>query len=111
MGERGGWDLERSTSRDSNSGCPKHNGAIYRRAAHTVINQELRKLKSLKQPASADFWVFSTFCCINWKQQVEKTQKYAEAGCLKPGVTKFGPGGPVSLQILAPTLIKHTWSS
>ncbi len=27
------------------------------------------------------------------------------------GVTKFGPGGPVSLQSLAPTLIKHTWSS
>ncbi len=29
----------------------------------------------------------------------------------RPGVTKFGPGGPVSLQSLAPTLIKHTWSS
>ncbi len=27
---------------------------------------------------------------------------------LKSGVTKFGPGGPVSLQSLAPTLIKHT---
>ncbi len=26
----------------------------------------------------------------------------------KAGVTKFGPGGPVSLQSLAPTLIKHT---
>ncbi len=25
----------------------------------------------------------STFCCINLKQQVEKTQKSAEAGCLK----------------------------
>ncbi len=25
---------------------------------------------------------FSTFCCINLKQQVEKTQKSAEAGCL-----------------------------
>ncbi len=49
------------------------------------------KLKSLSQPASADFWVFSTyfsgnfstFCCINLKQEVEKTQKSAEAGCLK----------------------------
>ncbi len=30
---------------------------------------------------------------------------------VKAGVTKFGPGGPVSLQSLAPTLIKHTWSS
>ncbi len=29
----------------------------------------------------------------------------------RTGVTKFGPGGPVSLQSLAPTLIKHTWSS
>ncbi len=29
----------------------------------------------------------------------------------RAGVTKFGPGGPVSLQSLAPTLIKHTWSS
>ncbi len=29
----------------------------------------------------------------------------------RPGVTKFGPGGPVSLQSLAPTLIKHTWTS
>ncbi len=28
--------------------------------------------------------------------------------CFRTGVTKFGPGGPVSLQILAPTLIKHT---
>ncbi len=26
----------------------------------------------------------------------------------RAGVTKFGPGGPVSLQNLAPTLIKHT---
>ncbi len=33
------------------------------------------------------------------------------AGPSKTGVTKFGPGGPVSLQSLAPTLIKHTWSS
>ncbi len=29
----------------------------------------------------------------------------------RSGVTKFGPGGPVSLQSFAPTLIKHTWSS
>ncbi len=28
--------------------------------------------------------------------------------CNKSGVSKFGPGGPVSLQSLAPTLIKHT---
>ncbi len=41
--------------------------------------QKLRKLKSLRQPASG---VFSTFCCINWIQ-VEKTQKSPEAGCLK----------------------------
>ncbi len=49
------------------------------------------KLKSLRQPASADFWVFSTyflgnfstFCCINLKQEVEKPQKSAETGCLK----------------------------
>ncbi len=40
-------------------------------------------LKSWRQPASADFWVFSTFCCINLKQQVEKTHKSAEAGCLQ----------------------------
>ncbi len=32
-------------------------------------------------------------------------------GLTRAGVTKFGPGGPVSLQSLAPTLIKHTWSS
>ncbi len=48
-------------------------------------------LKILSQPAKADFCVFSTyflgnfstFCCINLKQEVEKTQKSAEAGCLK----------------------------
>ncbi len=48
--------------------------------------KKLGKLKSL-----ADFWVFSTyflgnfstFCCINLKQEVEKTQKSAEAGYLK----------------------------
>ncbi len=48
-------------------------------------------LKILSQPAKADFWFFSTyflgnfstFSCINLKQEVEKTQKSAEAGCLK----------------------------
>ncbi len=48
-----------------------------------VKNQKLRELKRLRQPASADFWVLSTFSCINLKQQVEKAQKSAEAGCLK----------------------------
>ncbi len=50
----------------------------------------MSQVKILRQPASADFWVlstyfyrrFSTFCCINLIQQVEKTQKSAEAGCL-----------------------------
>ncbi len=53
--------------------------------------KELSQLKNLRQPASADFCIFSTyfsgyfstFCCINLKQVVEKTQKSAEAGCLK----------------------------
>ncbi len=53
--------------------------------------KRLGKLKILSQPGSADFWVFSTyflgnfstFCCINLKQEVEKTQKSAEDGCLK----------------------------
>ncbi len=53
--------------------------------------KKLGYLKILSQPAKADFWVFSTyflgnfstFCCINLKQEVEKTQKSAEAGCLK----------------------------
>ncbi len=52
--------------------------------------KKLGYLKILSQPAKADFWVFSTyfswnfstFCCINLKQEVEKTQKSAEAGCL-----------------------------
>ncbi len=45
-------------------------------------------LKMLRQPASADVLStyfcrrFSTFCCINLKQQVEKTQKSAEAKIL-----------------------------
>jgi len=30
---------------------------------------------------------------------------------VKPGFLKLGPGGPLSLQGLAPTLIKHTWES
>ncbi len=45
--------------------------------------KRLGKLKILSQPASADFWVFSTYCCVNLKQEVEKTQKSAEAGWLK----------------------------
>ncbi len=53
--------------------------------------KKLGYLKILSQPAKADFWVFSTyflgnfstFCCINLKQEVEKTQKSAEAGCFK----------------------------
>ncbi len=57
----------------------------------TVKKKKLGYLKILSQPAKADFWVFSnyflgnfsTFCCINLKQEVEKTQKSAEAGCLK----------------------------
>ncbi len=54
---------------------------------YTVIKEKKKKLselESLRQPASADFlvfstyflgdfWVFSTFCCINLKQHVEKT--------------------------------------
>ncbi len=51
--------------------------------SNTVKNQKLRKLKSLRKPASGDFWVFSTFSCINWKQQVEKPQKSPEADWLK----------------------------
>ncbi len=57
----------------------------------TVKKKMLGYLKILSQPAKADFWVFSTyflgnvstFCCINLKQEVEKTQKSAEAGCFK----------------------------
>ncbi len=59
--------------------------------SYTVKKKKLGYLKILSQPAKADFWVFSTyflgnfstFCCINLKQEVEKTQKSAEAGCLK----------------------------
>ncbi len=65
--------------------------AIDGETAHTVKKKKLSQLKILRQPASADFWVFSTyflgnfstFCCINLKQEVEKTKKSAEAGCLK----------------------------
>ncbi len=38
--------------------------------------KKLSKLKSLRQPASADFWVFSTCCFKFIQQKVEKTQKY-----------------------------------
>ncbi len=38
----------------------------------------------------------------------EKNCKEFEVSSSTAGVTKFGPGGPVSLQSLAPTLIKHT---
>ncbi len=43
-------------------------------------------IKNLRQPASAelifvgDYLVFSTFCCINLKQQIEQAKKSAEAG-------------------------------
>ncbi len=59
-----------------------------------IIHRHCKKNKSwaylkLRQPL--DFWVlstyfcrrFSTFCCINLKQQVEKTKTSAEAGYLK----------------------------
>ncbi len=57
---------------------------------HCKKTTTLSQLKILRKPASADFWVFSTyflgnfstFCCINLKQLVEKTQKSAKAGCL-----------------------------
>ncbi len=51
--------------------------------------KKLGYLKILSQPAKADFWVFSTYILGNFstfcyiKQEVEKTQKSAEAGCLK----------------------------
>ncbi len=43
--------------------------------SHTVKKKKLSQLQSLRQPASADFWVFSTYflgyfstcCCINIK--------------------------------------------
>ncbi len=73
-----------SLQRNSNNQSIKYIAHLAYTCEHyTVKNKKLRKLKSLRQPASADFWVFSTFCCINWKQQVEKTQKSAETGCLK----------------------------
>ncbi len=57
---------------------------------HCKKKKKLGYLKILSQPSKADFLVFSTyffgnfstFCCINLKQEVEKTQKSAEAGCL-----------------------------
>ncbi len=39
--------------------------------------------KKRKSWATVSTGNFSTFCCINLKQEVEKTQKSAEAGCLK----------------------------
>ncbi len=74
--------------------CPKYVLYGYSFAKcqiHCKKKKKLGYLKILSQPAKADFWVFSTyflgnfstFCCINLKQEVEKTQKSAEAGCLK----------------------------
>ncbi len=54
------------------------------------------------------------FICTRSKNKFnmnKQGRKISESVLFRPGVTKFGPGGPVSLQILAPTLIKHTWSS
>ncbi len=45
---------------------------------------------------------------MNWTLRVNHTQ--ARIRSPSAGVPKFGPGGPVSLQNLAPTLIKH-WIS
>ncbi len=55
--------------------------------------------KRLRQPASADFWVFSTCCFKFIQQKVERTQispkkiswelKSAEAGCLKFKFAQF----------------------
>ncbi len=40
-------DRERSTSQDSNSGCPEHKGATCRRAAHEAVNaNQLKHLKA-----------------------------------------------------------------
>lgn len=39
-GENGGRTRERSMSRDSDSGRPKHNGAMCRRAAHEAIGAD-----------------------------------------------------------------------
>ncbi len=46
---------------------------------------------------------------MNWTLRVNHTQ--ARIRSPNAGVPKFGPGGPVSLQNLAPTLIKHTWNT
>ncbi len=74
----------------------------------------IKKQKSLRQPASADFWVFSsyflgyvsTFCCINLKQEVEnsnicwswlpETFKFAQLLCFF-----YSAGGSFLLQINA----------
>ncbi len=42
---------------------------------NTVKNVKLRKLQSWRQPASEDYWVFSHFCCTNWKQQSWENSK------------------------------------
>ncbi len=57
--ERGGWDRERSASRDLNSGRPKRKGATYRLAAHealspgnTVLFDNTDKWSNLKNECS-----------------------------------------------------------
>ncbi len=48
--------------------------------------KKLRQHKILRQPASADFWVFSTSCFKFIQQNIflkNKLRKSAEAGCLK----------------------------
>ncbi len=42
---------------------------------YTVKKKKLGKLKILRQPASADFWVFSTSCFKFIQQKVEKFPK------------------------------------
>ncbi len=42
----GGGDRERSTSRDMNSGCPKHNSATCRCTAHKAISANLIRMIS-----------------------------------------------------------------
>ncbi len=65
--------------------------SLFRKYYTKKKKKKLSQLKILRQPASADFWVVST-CCFKFIQQkvenllqkkVERTQKSAEAGCLK----------------------------
>lgn len=42
VGERGGWDWERSMSQDWNAGCMQRNSAICLRAAHEAIGADYR---------------------------------------------------------------------